>query len=80
MFLLLSRCEDTGMKAELLSPEEDPLALSEPAGVAEQEEMETHQMWVIIFFIWKHVKAPAVVLYYTGLKRNFFTAHRGLGF
>ena len=39
---LFSRFEDIGMKAELLSPEEGPLALSEPAGVPEQEELETH--------------------------------------
>ena len=39
---LFSRFEDIGMKAELLSPEEDPLALCELPAVDEQEELETH--------------------------------------
>ena len=39
---MLPRYEDCSMKAELLSPEEDPLALCELPAVDEQEELETH--------------------------------------
>ena len=39
---MLPRCESCSMTAELLSPEEDPLALSELPVVDEQEELETH--------------------------------------
>ena len=38
---MLPRYEDCSMKAELLSPEEDPLSLSELPAVDEQEELKT---------------------------------------